>query len=138
MSEYDEMNYGDDYERDLRNSLNNNLSVNTKCTRRITDKEIKKNNEMSGLDELVNHCNESDIKLLNNEIEQLKKENEFLKEESKRLTSGVRTINRKASHLVPESVSGDDEPCYWQRGEWIDYIFELVENVEILLTTNRG
>lgn len=73
----------------------------------------------------------------NKKIEQLKKENEKLRNESKRLVVGFRTINRRSSHHVPESITGDDEPCYWQRKEWIDYIFDLCENVEILLTTNN-
>lgn len=75
--------------------------------------------------------------VLEEENVKLKKENERISEEARRLAVGVRTINRREGHQVPESVTGDDEPCYWQRSEWIDYIFDLCENVESVLTTNR-
>lgn len=39
------------------------------------------------------------------------------------LTSAIRSINR-APHHIAKGVD-DDEPCYWQRKEWIDWILEL-------------
>lgn len=44
------------------------------------------------------------------------------------LISAVRSINHSPRHAV--KVDGDDEPCYWQRGEWIDWLLELADEVE--------
>lgn len=44
------------------------------------------------------------------------------------LTSAIRSINR-APHHIAKGVD-DDEPCYWQRKEWIDWILELASNAD--------
>lgn len=41
------------------------------------------------------------------------------------LAIGVTSINFSPAYQVPESITGDDEPCYWQREEWITWILEL-------------
>ena len=50
------------------------------------------------------------------------------------LIGAVRTINRGKSHQI--RVPGDDEPCYWQRKEWVDWAIgaaeELSNQVELL------
>jgi hypothetical protein len=48
----------------------------------------------------------------------------------KELIGGVRSLNVGSSTEVPESITGDDEPCYWQRKEWIDWILELADEAE--------
>lgn len=47
---------------------------------------------------------------------------------ARELISGVRSVNRGQHHLV--QVEGDDEPCYYQRGEWIEWILELADLAE--------
>jgi hypothetical protein len=42
--------------------------------------------------------------------------------------SAVRSINRSSHHQI--QIPGDDEPCFWQRKEWIDWILELADQVE--------
>ena len=44
------------------------------------------------------------------------------------LICGIRSINRANHHLV--TVHGDDEPCYYQRAEWIQWILELADKAE--------
>jgi hypothetical protein len=44
------------------------------------------------------------------------------------LISAIRSINRgKRSEI---QVAGDDQPCYAQRKEWIDWVLELCDEVE--------
>jgi hypothetical protein len=31
-------------------------------------------------------------------------------------------------------IKGDDEPCYWQRKEWVDYVLGLCTEAEVALT----
>lgn len=51
------------------------------------------------------------------------------------LISGVRSINCARHHEV--RISGDDEPCYWQRREWVHWLLELADAAEnALLTPN--
>lgn len=47
------------------------------------------------------------------------------------LISAVRTINHGRVHQV--RVGGDDEPVYWQRKEWVDWILELATKAEAVL-----
>ena len=61
--------------------------------------------------------------LLARRYAELEAENERLREVAKAINS----INRGRNHIVPESVTGDDEPCYWQRKEWIDWIVDLAD-----------
>jgi hypothetical protein len=44
------------------------------------------------------------------------------------LTSAIRSINR-APHHIAKGVD-DDEPCYWQRKEWIDWMLELASSAD--------
>lgn len=44
------------------------------------------------------------------------------------LTSAIRSINR-APHHIAKGVD-DDEPCYWQRKEWINWILELASSAD--------
>lgn len=44
------------------------------------------------------------------------------------LISGIRSINRSKHQRV--MVDGDDEPCYWQRGEWVEWILQLADEAE--------
>jgi hypothetical protein len=44
------------------------------------------------------------------------------------LISGVRTINWSPQHKI--NIPHDDEPCYWQRKEWIDWVLELADAAE--------
>lgn len=51
------------------------------------------------------------------------------------LISAVRSINRSAQHEV--SVSGDDEPCYWQRREWVLWLLEMADAAEQALNERK-
>lgn len=46
----------------------------------------------------------------------------------KGLISGIRSINKDRWHEV--QVGEDDEPCYWQRKEWVDWILEEADKAE--------
>lgn len=41
------------------------------------------------------------------------------------LISAARSVNRSSAHLVKSAV--DDDACYWQRKEWIDWLVSLGE-----------
>lgn len=41
------------------------------------------------------------------------------------LARAVKTVNRSARHRI--LVAGDDEPCYWQRKEWVEWIVSLAD-----------
>ncbi len=56
-----------------------------------------------------------------------------VEEKLKELASAINSINRHECHLVPEEITGDDEPCYWQRKEWIEWMLELAEEAKELL-----
>lgn len=49
------------------------------------------------------------------------------------LISAVRTINQGPRHAI--MIKGDDEPCYWQRKEWVEYVLGLCTEAEEELTT---
>ena len=51
-----------------------------------------------------------------------------LPEKVHELVSAVRSINR-AKHHIAKGVD-DDEPCYWQRKEWIDWVLSLCDEIE--------
>ena len=51
------------------------------------------------------------------------------------LLSGIRTINRATQHLV--EVEGDDEPCYYQRSEWIKWMLELADKAEHAISAGQ-
>lgn len=51
-----------------------------------------------------------------------------LPEKVHELVSAVRSINRAKNHIA-KGVD-DDEPCYWQRKEWIDWVLSLCDEIE--------
>jgi len=59
---------------------------------------------------------------------------ELSEQKVKELVSAINTINRSKHHEVPESITGDNEPCYWQRKEWVDWILELANEADDLTT----
>ena len=59
------------------------------------------------------------------EARSIKRENT---ETIKRLIDGIRTVNQ-SSYYIAENVD-DDEPCYWQRKEWIEWVLELADEAE--------
>ena len=51
------------------------------------------------------------------------------------LISAIRSINfSKRSEI---DIPGDDEPCYWQRKEWCEWVLELAEAAEQALTRTK-
>jgi len=50
------------------------------------------------------------------------------KQAVKELISGIRTINKAKQHEM--NIEEDDEPCYWQRREWIVWILDLANKAE--------
>lgn len=46
-----------------------------------------------------------------------------LREQLGALIAAVGSINRGPAHAV--LIEGDDQPCYWQRKGWIDYVLGL-------------
>jgi len=44
------------------------------------------------------------------------------------LIGAIRSINRARQHEI--KIEADDEPCYWQRKEWVDWILELANEAE--------
>lgn len=53
-----------------------------------------------------------------------------LRDKAKEVVSAIRSINRSRHQQVPSVITGDDEPCYWQRKEWIDWMLELASELE--------
>lgn len=52
------------------------------------------------------------------------------------LISAVRSINRAAHHQV--KIEGDDEPCYWQRQEWVEWVLGLADSAEADISDHPG
>ena len=46
----------------------------------------------------------------------------------KSLISGIRSINKAQYHEV--EIGEDEEPCYWQRKEWVEWILEEADKAE--------
>ena len=63
---------------------------------------------------------------------------EGIAEKLKELVSGIRSINRTKGYEVPQSVTNDDEPCYWQRKEWVDWILETAFEADELLAEQHS
>lgn len=57
-----------------------------------------------------------------------------MKNRIEELISALRSINRADQHKVPESITSDDQPCYWQRQEWIDWVLGIADELEEDLT----
>ena len=51
-----------------------------------------------------------------------------LKEKAKEVVSAIRSVNRSRNQQV--MIDGDDQPCYWQRKEWIEWMLELADELE--------
>lgn len=49
------------------------------------------------------------------------------------LVSYARTINRSRHQLI--KVKDDDQPCYWQREEWIDGLLEICDTAQAALAS---
>ena len=47
------------------------------------------------------------------------------------LISAVRSINCHPRHQI--MIKGDDQPCYWQRGEWVNWVLGLCTEAEAAL-----
>lgn len=57
------------------------------------------------------------------------------------LINAIRTINHGPKHAI--RVAGDDEPCYPQREEWVQWLLTLADEAELVLdppasTTDTG
>lgn len=51
------------------------------------------------------------------------------KEKALEVVSAIRSVNREGQHIV--RIEGDDDPCYWQRKEWIDWMLDLAFELEL-------
>lgn len=50
------------------------------------------------------------------------------------MISAVRSVNRGTAHEI--RLGTDDQPVYWQRKEWIDWVLELCDEVSNRQLTN--
>lgn len=57
------------------------------------------------------------------DIERAIEEFDAIREVVKDLSGAMLSVNRGSLHKI--SIDGDDEPCFWQRSEWIKWIIEL-------------
>ncbi|MFT6552947.1 hypothetical protein [Alloalcanivorax venustensis] len=53
-------------------------------------------------------------------------------EKVRELIGAVRSVNRSRQHSI--HIEGDDEPCFWQRAEWVRYVLELADEAEQTIT----
>ena len=51
-----------------------------------------------------------------------------LREKAKEVVSAIRSINKSPHHLVV--IDEDEDPCYWQREEWVEWILEMADELE--------
>ena len=51
----------------------------------------------------------------------------------RKLISATRSINHAKHHEI--KVSGDDGVCYYQRKEWVDWMLQLADDAEKLLSS---
>lgn len=74
----------------------------------------------------------SDLPLLKTmqgeEIERLKRRVAELEDMAINVCNAIRTVNNSERHKI--MVSGDDQPCYWQRKEWVDWMLEVANELE--------
>lgn len=47
------------------------------------------------------------------------------------LIGATTSVNRHSQHKV--FIDGDEEPCYWQRREWVDYLLEEADKARKVL-----
>ena len=60
------------------------------------------------------------------ELERLRaqvRERDRLRSTVKDLSGAMLSVNRSRNQKI--MIEGDDEPCYWQREEWVKWIVEL-------------
>jgi hypothetical protein len=53
----------------------------------------------------------------------------------KELVGAIRSVNRSKNQMI--EIEGDDDPCFWQRKEWIDWILDLANDAESVLKKNE-
>lgn len=56
-------------------------------------------------------------------ISELKQERDRSLSKVRELSSAMLSVNRSRHERI--MIDGDDEPCYWQREEWVKWIVEL-------------
>lgn len=56
-------------------------------------------------------------------ISELKGERDRLRGQIQELSSAMLSLNRSRHQRI--MIDGDDEPCYWQREEWVKWIVEI-------------
>jgi hypothetical protein len=66
------------------------------------------------------------------EATRLNGENEKLKDLVRELAGAIASINRAPHHVV--EVDGDDDICYYQRKEWVDWIIQLADDAMEVVT----
>jgi len=61
-------------------------------------------------------------------IESLEESENEIRQSIASLVGAISSINRMPQHevFVPE----DEEPCYWQRKEWVDWIYEISQEIK--------
>lgn len=58
-----------------------------------------------------------------------------LRAKAKEVVSAIRSVNRSNHQLV--NVPGEDQPCYWQRQEWIDWMLDLASELELVAAASE-
>ena len=59
---------------------------------------------------------------------EIEKERDGLAAKCAELASAIRSVNKGKQHKI--FIDGDDEPCYWQRKEWVEWIVGLANQIE--------
>lgn len=79
-------------------------------------------------------ANGDEMELLRLQVGTLKMQNRnlitkghTLRANTDELVSAVRSINQSSRHEI--RLAGDDEPCYAQRKEWVDWVLEICEGL---------
>lgn len=78
-------------------------------------------------------ANPSTVLALLDELEAAEKRIAELSASLKDLIGVVNTVNRSRHHEI--KMDDDDDPCYWQRKEWIEYLMETVSAAEDVYRT---
>lgn len=80
------------------------------------------------------YANGDEMELLRLQVGTLKLQNrgllkkrDFARAQLKELANAVRSINRGRAHVV--KLGSDDQPCYAQRKDWVDWILELCDEM---------
>lgn len=78
--------------------------------------------------EAVSIAMRDDMREAREKQEAAERRNAELSESLKDLTGVVNTVNRSRHHEI--KMDDDDDPCYWRRKEWIEYLMETVSAAE--------